>query len=452
MTLVLLIQFPYYFVCFLNYLTLKRNITPIFAILLLFASCKNGSSKIVDKIFTDSLIAHYSYPAAVKTTEDELAFWKSQMNPASPGLAHEPRYASFLISRYHQFGDIQDIKKADSIMLLVNAAFNGKEASPNLTLSAYSILQHRFTEADNYLDQARKDGLKKYEALTASFDVDFELGRYANIASQIQQMKPYADYGYYFRKSKLDHLNGAIDSSVDAMLKAASLAETSLYLKDVALANAADLYIHAGKLSNAYALYKSCIKMNAVDFHSITGIGWIALVNDKNDSLAQQLFEFVQTSTKLPDPLFKLYQVAQQRKDSTASVNYARKFVNQATDTVYGNMYNKYLIELYTGILHEPAKAVALAKKELSNRNTAQTQAWYAWTLFANHKNEEAYKVFEQSVSGKPLEGLELYWMGKLMQGLDKGYNAQEFFKAAYKNKYDLSPAMMADLETTIGF
>ena len=429
---------------------MKPTITAIFVITLFFASCKNGSNKIVNKTFTDSLIAHYSYPASVKATEDELAFWKSQMNPKLPGLAHEPRYASFLISRFHQFGDIQDIKMADSIMHVVNAAFNGKEASPNLTLSAYSILQHRFTDADNYLDQARKDGLKKYESLTASFDVDFELGRYANVASYIQQMKPYADYGYYFRKSKVDHLNGAIDSSVNAMLKAASLAESSVYLKDVALANAADLYIHAGKLSNAYELYKECIKMNAVDFHSITGMGWIALVNDKNDSLAQQLFEFVHSKNKLPDPLFKLYQVAQQRKDSAASANYARLFVNQATDTVYGNMYNKYVIELYTGVLHEPAKAEAIAKNELNNRSTPQTNAWYAWSLFANNKNDEAYKVFQQSVSGKPLEGLELYWMGKLMQGLGKGYNAQEFFKAAYKNKYDLSPAMMADLEAVI--
>ena len=37
--------------------------------------------------------------------------------------------------------------------------------------------------------------------------------------------------------------------------------------------------------------------------------------------------------------------------------------------------------------------------------------------------------------------------MGKLMQGMNKGYNAQAFFKAAYINKYDLSPAILKDLE-----
>ncbi len=33
------------------------------------------------------------------------------------------------------------------------------------------------------------------------------------------------------------------------------------------------------------------------------------------------------------------------------------------------------------------------------------------------------------------------------MKGLDKGYNAQQFFKAADDNKYDLSPAMLSYLE-----
>ena len=94
-------------------------------------------------------------------------------------------------------------------------------------------------------------------------------------------------------------------------------------------------------------------------------------------------------------------------------------------------MYNKYLIELYTGILHQPAKAAAIAARELQNRATPQTNAWYAWTLFSTHQQDAAWRVYQQSVSGKPLEALELYWMGKLMQGLGKGYNAKEFFKAA---------------------
>ena len=191
--------------------------------------------------------------------------------------------------------------------------------------------------------------------------------------------------------------------------------------------------------------------MNSGDLHSITGLGWIALVHDKNDSLATQLFQFVHTKTLLPDPLFKLYQAAQLSKDSVLEASVAGTFAAAAADSMYGNMYSKYLIEVYTGVLHEPAKAETLAAAELNNRSTPQTNAWYAWALFSNGKKQAAQKVYEQFVSGKPLEGLELYWMGKMMQGIGKGYNAQQFFKAAGKNHYDLSPAMAADLEKIKG-
>src|ERR1700712_666620 len=221
-----------------------KSIIACVLIAILFTSCKNDKKMIVDKKFTDSLLNNYTLPASVKANATDLLFWKNRIDPKSVGLVDESRYASMLIGRFHLFGDVHDIKMADSIMQKVNAAFNEKEASPNLSLCAYSILQHRFTTADNYLEKARKAGLKKYESLTASFDVDFEMGRYTNSALYVQQLKPYNDYGYYFRLSKLDHLNGAMDSAIQSMLTAATKAESSVYLTDVALANAADLYIH----------------------------------------------------------------------------------------------------------------------------------------------------------------------------------------------------------------
>ena len=248
----------------------------------------------------------------------------------------------------------------------------------------------------------------------------------------------------------MDHFNANIDSAISNMLRAADLEKAAPYLRGIALSNAADLYVHEGELQKAGDLYKECIQLNRVDFHSILGLGWIALVHDKNDTLAEKIFKFVLTKNKLPDPLFKLYQMAQARGDKVLEKKYADEFIAKATDTIYGKMYNKYVIEIYTGILRDPAKAEELAKNELNNRATPQTYAWYAYTLFENNKNNEAYKVFEQHVSGEPLEGLELYYMGKMMKGLGKGYNANEFFKAADKNKYDLSPDMAKDLEANL--
>jgi hypothetical protein len=409
--------------------------------------CSQRQKPIVSEVFVDSLIEHYSEPEIARSNDLSMQFWKSRINPKLPGLVSETKYAGTLSMRFHLYGDIRDIRKADSVMSKVDSDFNHKEAQAELTLVSYAILQHRFQEAETILEKAIQTGLKKYDQLTASFDVDFELGKLFNADNELKELKSTADYGYFFRRSKMEHLNGLLDSSIHSMLEAADLEKSSPYLEQVALANAADLYVHAGELQKAAFLYMKCIRINHADFHSILGLGWIAMVNDKNDSLAEKIFRFVQTKNKLPDALYKLTQMAEDRGDRELEKKWALAFESEARDSVYGNMYNKYMIELYTGILYNPALAEKISKTELKNRLTPQTCAWYAWTLFSNNKKEEAYEQFEKNVSGKPLESLELYWMGKMMQGLGKGYNARMFYKAAYTNKYDLSPAILNDLE-----
>jgi hypothetical protein len=359
------------------------------------------------------------------------------------------KYAASLSMRFHLFGDIRDIKEADSTICKLDADFNHHEAAAQLFLMRNDILQHRFTESEKWLEKAKGNGLKNYDLLTSTFDVDFELGKIFSAASALKELKA-DDYGYYFRRSKMDHLNGLLDSSIHAMERAALLEKGSPYLEQLALSNAADLLIHAGEIKNAAGLYMQCIRMNGADFHSLSGLGWIALIADHNDSLAEKIFSFIREKNKLPDALYRLSLVAESRGDSTMERKYAEAFVLQATDTVYGNMYNKYLIELYTGILKNPVKAEDLAKRELGNRSTAQTHAWYAWTLFFNNKKQAALDQFQKNISGMPLEGLELYWMGKLMRGLNKEYNANAFFEAALTNKYDLAPGIQHDLEISL--
>jgi hypothetical protein len=425
---------------------MKIRIFPGILLLCVLLGCSRQKKSIISEIYIDSLIKNYQLPEFVRHNDSSMQFWRNRIRPDRPGLVSESKYAGTLSMRFHLFGDIRDINRADSTIRKVDSDFNHKEAQADLALIGYSILQHRFREADNYLEKAKQTGLKKYDLLTSSFDVDFELGRYFNASNELKELQSSSDYGYFFRLSKMHHLNGLLDSSIHAMLKAASLEDGSPYLEQVALSNAADLYIHAGEPGKAADLYRKCICINSADFHSITGLGWIALVNDQNDSLAEKIFAFVQSKNKLPDALYKLTQMAEARGNVEEEKRWAGIFESMATDSLYGNMYCKYLIELYTSILHEPSRAEQIAKKELENRSTPQTYTWYAWSLFSNNKKKEAYEQYEKNISGKPLEGLELYWMGKLMQGLNKGYNAQAFYKAAYLNKYDLSPAILNDL------
>ena len=429
-----------------------KNLFPVLLSLSFFASCSRNEKSIVNNNFVDSLINNYTQPTLAINNEKEMQFWKSRINPALADYVNESRYAGCLNMRFRFFGDIIDLKNADSIMNKVDRDFNHKEASADIALAAHSVTEHRFMVADSFLQKAKQLGLKPYESNTASFDIDFELGKYTEAKAELNAIVSLNDYGYFFRKSKMMHLEGQLDSSIAMMMKAAELADNNNFLKGVALANAADLCIHSADLQKANDLYVQCIRMNSADFHSMIGLGWIALVHDKNDSLAKKIFEFVLSKNKLPDALFKLTQMAGAMHDTTLQMQYAKEFEQKATDRSYGRMYNKYLLQLYTGVLQNPNRAEIIIKDELNNRATPQTYAWYAWALFSNNKKEEAYKIFEEHVSGKPLEGLELYWMGMLMDGLDKKYNAIEFFKAAYKNKYDLDPSFVEYIEKRLEY
>lgn len=421
------------------------------SVTIFLSACQTKEKVIVEQFFTDSLIRHYSLSNAELTNRDDLAFWQKRMDSLPDNFANGPRYAGALASRFRLYGDIHDLLKADSLIKQSNISNQEKEGDIFLSMAGLAIQQHQFQQAGEYVDKAGKLSDNKLGIALLQFDVAFETGQYSWASSILNTLRYDPSYFYFFRKAKYEHYAGTLDNAISYMTMAAEKATNNTSLKQAALSNAADLCVHKGDLKQAYALYKKSILIDAADYHSFTGIGWIALVHDKNDTLAEKIFSFVQVHTKSPDILLKMEMLAEARNDSIAMKKYARGFASQASDQfLYGNMYNKYMIGLYTGILNDPAKAKAIAERELNNRITPQTSAWYAWALLNNNESEKADSVFKASISGKPLEGLELYYMGKLMQSLNKGYNAQEYFKVAYKNKYDLSPAQVKDLEKVL--
>jgi len=166
-------------------------------------------------------------------------------------------------------------------------------------------LQHRFKESKEYAFKAIKAGDNKYGGQMALFDASFELGEYDLAGSILKNSKPDTTYPCYFRRSKYEHYKGSLDSSIHYMMKAVEKSADNKYLEQAAISNAADLNIHKGDLSEAYSLYKQSISIDASDFHSIMGLGWIALVHDKNDSLAMKIFSFVHDHIFSPDPFLK---------------------------------------------------------------------------------------------------------------------------------------------------
>ena len=409
-------------------------------------SFKKEESAIIQTAMIENAIQQYN-DSSIKKNEAEVSFWKNRVQPNTADYTNSMRYAAALVQQFHITGNIADLERSDSVLLSVVKVFKKTEAVPYLSLCSHAILQHEFVKADSFLTIAKKIGLKKYDAAAAGFDVNFELGHFESALLNLNQIKKTNDYGYQFRCSKLMHYKADPDSSISAMKAAYELGSPDAALQQAALSNLGDLYMHTGELKKAADCYTQSIAKNKSDLHSFMGLAWIALLHEGNDSLAEKVLRFTVSKTTSAEPLFKLVAVAQQRNNKTQELAFAKDFENAVTDVRYGNMYNKYLVWLNTGILNNTKKAVSIAKAELDNRNTPQTQAWYAWALFKDGQQQEAFNVFEQKVSGKPLEALELYWMGKLLEANGKKGPAGQYFYEAAKNKYDLNPAIIADLK-----
>jgi hypothetical protein len=409
-------------------------------------SCTNTHKPVVDTLFVDSLLTHYHASPMEKLISADIDFWQKRQDSAPGGYTALSRYAGGLVQRFHLYGDMADLLEADSILQALSSANKEKDAGIFRSLASLNITRHQFRKADGYVQNALAIGSEKHASTLLYFDTQFELGSYLFAEQSLRSCAATNEYGYFFRLSKWKHLQNETDSAIFYMMKAADWAGNSVMLKQTALSNVADLYMHEGELKKANDLYVANLKLDAADRHSLQGLGRIALMKDNNTLLAEKIFRFIDTRNRLPDAIYYREWIAEQKADTTAQKQFAAEFVSKAFADVYGGMYHKYLVELYTGILHSPQQALAIAEKEIDNRATPQTYAWLAWTLHRTNQGVKAMEVYKAHVSGKPLEALELYWMGKMMKDMGKTYNATEFFKAASINLYDLSPAKQRDL------
>jgi len=415
--------------------------------LVIFASCHNRTP-LIGSAFADSLPGSYSPASLLGSNDREMQFWKGRIDTTRPGEINEARYAGALVTRFRYTGAIADIFTADSVYAGIDSVYRHRISGPLMQLVTTDMLTHHFSDADTLLERARALGVESYTENNVRFDVLFELGRWQEAAFQLRALQHYRDYNYYFRKAKYEHLLGHTDSALAAIRRAATLASQP-GLKALALSNEGDLLLHTGRFPEAAQNLKMALRLNPADLHTLLGIGWIALIHDQDTTLAGRIFRYSAQHNALPDPYFKLYQLEQWREDSAGELYFARTFAARASQPEYGGMYNKYLIELYSGILHSPERSEAIAYRELQNRATPQTYAWYAYALLCNHKQEAAYQVFEKNVSGKPLEAVELFYCGKVLKAAGKGYDANAYFDAALKSRADLSSAMIAEIESS---
>lgn len=415
-----------------------------------FTACRHSPKPIVEQNFVQDLIKSKDSLNGAEIEnliKGELRFWEARLAAMPSSYTSAKKYAGALVQDFHLNGNLNQLLKADSIFRQINESEQEQDAGILRSLASIQITLHRFKEANEYVLKAKNVGTEKQDTYWLFFDTQFELGNFTLSKDILNKTASTNQYGYLFRIAKWKHWLGETDSAAYYFDQAANWAGNSLILKQVAKANLADLFLHNNQLEKAYKLYKENLIANPNDHHSLQGMGRIALTHPSTIDLAQQLFFHQAKINQSPDAIYNLIWLAEKNKDKVLQKKYAEEFESKATHSKYGGMYHKYLIELNTGVLNNPSKALAIAEVEIQNRATPQTYAWLVYTLQLNGKLSVAKKLYQEKVSGKPLEALELYWMGKTMELQYKKHLATKFYKAAAENIFDLSPTKQSELE-----
>jgi predicted Zn-dependent protease len=102
-------------------------------------------------------------------------------------------------------------------------------------------------------------------------------------------------------------------------------------------------------------------------------------------------------------------------------------------------MYNAYLVTL---LENDPQKALALAKKEVSNRPTPQSYQLLSWALCQNGHKAEALSIAEMQVQGKTFEPKSLFHLAEVYKTMGKTKEVNELKLALEDSFYEVGPNM----------
>jgi TolA-binding protein len=125
-------------------------------------------------------------------------------------------------------------------------------------------------------------------------------------------------------------------------------------------------------------------------------------------------------------------------------------FLQEAEQTKYGAMYNKYLFTIYADELNAGSKALSIAQQEADSRPTPEALSWLAWAYYKNGDTDKAYTTAKNYVANKCFEPDALYRLGVIYNATDKKDKAKEFLHEVLKSSFEIGPVKEAEVKNTL--
>ena len=336
-------------------------------------------------------------------------FWSKRLRPDSSGVGELGPLAGVYDRLFQTTGDPQFLRNAEILYKKgMEISSNDKDAFARGLAHIY-ISQHRFKEAYALLQVTLEGPSNKHQTKLLLFDAAMEVGDYEKAYEYLSEIKNLNDYHYLIRLSKWSDHRGDLENAIRYMEEAKAIAESrdSKPLKIWTYSNLGDYYGHAGRTKDSYELYLNTLELQPDNAYVKRRIAWIIYSEEKNVAEAHRILDSVMKIHKLPDDhLFKA-QLYEFEANLTSAKSSQINFIKAVIDGKYGEMYNTYLIKIYSET--EPTKALKLAEREVQNRASPESYHLLALAQLKNGMDKEALRTIELYVEEKTFEPMALF-------------------------------------------
>jgi tetratricopeptide (TPR) repeat protein len=412
--------------------------------IVVFPGCKNSGTAITKASDYERYMHFVSADSmpSLKHINIDIDFWSKRLVKNPGDAVAKVSLAGLYSARFKTGGDINDIHTSDSLFLEANNLFKTSTSSVYRSLAANCITQHKFQQAKLYLDTALEMGDDKYLTYLMRCDVGMELG-YLDLAEQsLKHISGKDNFDYLIREAKLlDHkgdLDGAIKKIELAVKKAAESGKDALILW--AVSNLGDMYGHANRFKESYQCYLDVLALKPDYLYALKGIAWLAFSHDRNAVEAKRILNYLSKIHPVPDYDLLLAEIAGYENDNTTKQDLLSKFIAEAGDQRYGDMYNKYVFNLMIDESKNFDKALQLAEREVNNRPTAQSYDLLAWAYHNLGRKEDALKIARAHVENMNHEPDALYHLGMIYGGAGNKKKAKYYLQEAKNSAFELGP------------
>jgi tetratricopeptide (TPR) repeat protein len=411
----------------------------IFSLVILY-SC--SSKQIINPGDYDFALGAEHINKAEKFSNEEINFWQGRLNRDTGSFVNMLELGYNYLSLFKLKGNVDHLKKGDSLIKKASGKLNNRDPNILEALSQAAITQHRFKKAAYYNEEAFKNEGSPYVHALLSFDAGMETGAFQSAKRQLGKLKNQESFHVLIRKAKYqDHLGdlaGGIKTMESAFKKIKNTNNGKLYCW--ALSNLGDMYSHAGRIKEAYTAYIQVLKRDPSYIYVLKGLAWIAYAHDNNTAEAKRLLGFILSQTSMPDLYLTLSEMEDYEGNEPGKKEYIQKFLSLVKDSSYGDMYNKYLLDIYTDEIKNLNDAQSIALREVINRPTPETFSWLSWVYFRKGDIAKAHAIYNNNVKGKDFEPTSLYRGGYILAAAGKKEEAKKLFEQSLESSFELGP------------